>query len=157
VNCGATFTHLPSICVCFKRYLRAEMETRSGRYVDTDPMSYRKVVKDRGAAVVYDDPIADAHSTEAEKEAEAVRQMSHSTPYRWIGEIAACRERSQRVVKKAQLTGLGGRLFSIIISPGKYRSEARKRVLEACCLLLRALRILTIRNPTQLATLGSSP
>jgi hypothetical protein len=157
VNCGSTFTHLPSLCVPFKRYLRVEIEARAGAYVETDPMTYRKVVKERGAAVVYDDPIAEADATEAEKEAEAVRELAPSTPQRWISAIAARREQWQPVVKRAQLSGLGARLSSILIAPGKYRSEARKRTLEACGLLLRALESVLRKNPTQLATLGSSP
>lgn len=157
VNCGTTFTHLPSLCAPFKRYLRVEIEARSGAYVETNPMTYRKVVKDRGAAVVYDDAIADAQATEAEKEAEAVRELAPSTPHRWIGAIAARREQWQPVVKQTHLSGLGAGLASIIIAPGKYRSEARKRTLEACGLLLRAVQAVVVRNPTQLATLGSSP
>lgn len=120
-------------------------------------MSYRKVVTDGGAALVYDDPIANAQSTEAEKESETVRQMAHSTPHRWIGVIAASRERLQPVVKQAQQFGFAGHLSSIRIASAKYRCQARKRALEACCLLLRALRLVPFRNPTELATLGSSP
>jgi hypothetical protein len=157
VNCGTTFTHLPSLCVPFKRYLRVEMEARAESYVETHPMTYRKVVRDRGAAVVYDDPIAEADATEAEKEAEAVRELAPSTPHRWIGAIAAAREQWQPVVKQTQRSGLGARLCSLIIAPGKYRSEGRKRTLEACGLLLRATKSVLPRNPTQLATLGSSP
>jgi hypothetical protein len=157
VNCGTTFTHLPSLCVPFKRYLRVEMEARAGAYVETHPMTYRKVVKDRGAAVVYDDPIAQADTTEAEKEAEAVRELAHSTPHRWIGAIAARREQWQPVVQQAQRSGRGARLSSMVIAAWKYRSEARKRTLEACGLLLRALKSVLPRNPTQLATQGSSP
>lgn len=157
VNCGTTFTHLPSLCVPFKRYLRVEIEARAGAYVETNQMTYRKVVKDRGAAVVYDDPVAEADATEAEKEAEAVRAMAPSTPHRWIGAIAARREQWQPVVKQAHLSERGGRLSSIVIAPGKYRSQTRKRTLEACGLLLRALRSVVFRNPTQLATRGSSP
>lgn len=156
-NCGATFRHLPSICVPFKRYLRSEIETRASAYVETDPMSYRKVVTDGGAALVYDAPIADAQSTDAEKEAEHVPQMSHSTPHRWISAIAASHERLQPVVKQARETELGGCLSLIIISPLKYRSEVRKLVLFTCFRLLRALRILTVRNSPELATRGSSP
>jgi len=157
VNCGTTFTHLPSLCVPFKRYLRVEIEARAGAYVETDPMTYRKVVKDRGAAVVYDDPIAEADATEAEKQAEAVRELAPSTPHRWIGSIAARREQWQPVVEQTQRSGLGSRLSSMLIASGKYRSEARKRTLQACGLLLRALKSVLPKNPTQLATLGSSP
>ena len=157
VTCGTTFTHLPSLCVPFKRYLRVEIEVRAGAYVETNPMTYRKVVKDRGAAVVYDDAIAEAYATEAEKEAEAVRELAPSTPHRWISAIAARREQWQPVLKQTQRSGLGARLSSLIIAPGKYRSEARKRTLEACGLLLRALQSVLPRNPTKLATLGSSP
>ena len=157
VNCGVTMTNLPSNCVPFKRYLRVEIEKRAQVYVETDPMSYRKVVTDGGAALVYDDPIATAQSTEAEKESEQVRQMSPTTPHRWISAIAASRERWQPVVKQAQQSDLGAGLSTIKIDPAKYRSPARERVLDACCLLLRALRVVTIRNPTQFGTLGSSP
>lgn len=157
VHCGTTFTHLPSLCVPFKRYLRVEIEARAEAYVETDSMTYRKVVKDREAAVVYDDPIAEADATEAEKEAEAVRELAPSTPHRWISAIAARREQWQPVVEQTQRSGLGARLSSILIAPGKYRSEARRQTLEACGLLLRALKSVVAKNPTQLATLGSSP
>jgi hypothetical protein len=157
VHCGGTFRHLPSICVAFKRYLRPEIEKRAFVYMETDPMTYRKVVKEGGALVVYDDPVADAQATEAEKEAEAVRELAPSTPHRWIGTIAACREQGQPVVKQAQKSERGGHLSSIMISPLKYRSEARKLVLQGCCLLLRAAQVVGLRNPTELATLGSSP
>jgi hypothetical protein len=157
VNCGTTFTNLPLLCVGFKRYLRVEIEARSAAYVETDPMTYRKVVKDRGSSVVYDDPIEDAQATEAEKEAEAVRELAPSTPHRWISTIAARRGQWQPVLKQTQQRGLGARLSSIIIAPEKYRSEVRKRTLEACGLLLRAVKSVLPRNPTKLATLGSSP
>jgi hypothetical protein len=137
VTCGTTFIHLPLLCVRFKRYLRGEIEARTGAYVETDPMSYRDVVKERGAAVVYDDPIADAAATEAEKEEEAVRGMAHSTVYRWIGGIAANREQWQPVVRLARQLQQGAGLRVIMISAAKYRSQARKRVLEAWYLLFR--------------------
>jgi hypothetical protein len=157
VNCGTTFTHLSALGVPFKRYLRGELEVRSLAYVETEPMSYRRVVKERGAAVVYDAPIAEAGSAEAEKEAEAVRALAPSTPHRWVGAIAACRESWQPAVRLARQVHQGARLHSRVISVEKYRSQARKRVLEVCGLLLRALAIVTRKNPTQLATLGSSP
>jgi len=157
VNCGATFTHLSPLCVPFKRYLRSEIETRAQTYVETDPMSYRQVVKERGSAVVYNDPIANAESTDAEKEKEATPELRPSTVHRWLGGIAARREQSQPAVRLARQVHQGARLSSIMISAAKSRSQARKCVLETCGLLLRALKIVTERNPTQLATLGSSP
>lgn len=156
-NCEVTFTNLPWPCVRFKRYLRVEIEERSASYVETDPMSYRRVVKDEGSAVVYDDPIADENSTEQEKEAEVVRELSASTVHRWISGIGASRSRLQPVVKRAQLTGRGNDLSTIQIAPAKYRSEARKRTLEACSFLLRAAKLVAPKEFTELATLGSSP
>jgi hypothetical protein len=157
VSCGATFTHLPTLCVPFKRYLRGEVETRARTYIETDPMSYRQVVTEGASAVVYDDPIADGASTEAQKEAEGVRALAPSTPYRWIGAIAACREQWQPAVRLARQVHQGAGLSLLMIADAKYRSRARKRVLETCAVLLRALSILTDTNPTRLATLGSSP
>ena len=157
VNCGTTFTHLPAECVPFKRYLRAEIERRAEAYVETDPLSYRQVVKERGAAVVYDDPIAAAEATEAEKEAEAARELAPSTVHRWIAAIAARREPWQPAVRLARQLQPGARLSALVISATKYRGMARQHVLEACGLLLRALSIMAGRNPTELAPLGSSP
>ena len=157
MNCGTTFIHLPPLCVPFKRYLRGEIEARSEAYVETDPMSYSKVVKDRGSAVVYAGPIAHTESTEAEKEAEVGRALAPSTVHRWISSIAACRKQWQPAVRLARQVHQGTRLSSIIITAAKYRSEARKRVLEACALLLRTLKIATSKNSTELETLGSSP
>ena len=157
VNCGTTFTNLPPLCVVFKRYLRPEIEKRASAYVETDPMTYRKVVKEGGASVVYDDPIADAQATEAEKEAEVVRELAPSTPHRWIGAVAARRAQWQPAVTQAQQTALAARLSTIRIASAKYRSEARKLALQGCCLLLRAVQAAAFGNPTELATPGSSP
>lgn len=156
-TCGTTFTHLPAPCVPFKRYLRGEIETRAQTYVQTDPMSYRQVVKDGASEVVYNDPIADEASTDAQKAAEAVRALAPSTPHRWIGALAACREQWQPAVRVAGQLRRAARPISILIAAAKYRSQARKRVLESCAVLLRAMSIVAGRNPTGLATLGSSP
>jgi hypothetical protein len=157
VNCGATFTHLPASCAPFKRFLREEIEVRSRRYVETERMTYRLVVKERGAAVVYDDAIAKAESTEAEKEAEGTRALAASTVHRWIGWIAACRESWQPMVRLAREVHRGPRLNVFAICVTKWRSRERKRVLEVCALLLRALQIVRGINSTRFATLGSSP
>jgi hypothetical protein len=159
LKCGTTFTHLPDLCVPFKRYLRSEIETRAAAYVETEPMSYRKVVKEQGAAVVYDDPIADAAATEAEKEMEAARELAPSTVYRWVGSIAAGREQGRlaAVMRLARQVQPEASLRVLVISAEKYRSRARKGVLETCGLLLRALAVLSRKKPTQLETLGSSP
>jgi hypothetical protein len=155
--CGMTFTHLPAGCLPFKRYLREEIEERCERYVEDERISYRKVVRDEGAAVVYDDPVADGCSSEAQREDESVRELAPSTPHRWISTIGGCTERWQPLISRARQSEMGARLSSIVIAPWKYRSLARKKLLHACCLLLRAVRIAGIRNPTRLATLGSSP
>jgi hypothetical protein len=48
-------------------------------------------------------------------------------------------------------------LSTVLIPPWKYRSQARKKLLEACAVLLRAVRGLRQRNTTEFATLGASP
>jgi len=157
VKCGVSFVHLSRLCAPFKRYLRGEIEGRSCTYVETESMNYREVVKERGAAVVYDGPIAETKSTETEKEAEVVRALAPSTVHRWISGIAGGRKQWQPAVRLAQQFDSTTRLRSLLICAAKYRSEARKRVLETCGLILRAFSILTAKNPTKLATLGSSP
>ncbi len=155
VHCNTSFTHLPPDCLPYKRYLRIELETRSGAYVETEALSYRDAVREGGAAVVYDDPIADAGATEAEKEGESVRELSGSTVHRWIGSLGSLRESWQPAVRLAAQLEEG--LRAPMIPTVKYRSEARRQVLEACALLLRALKIVTVKNTTKFATLGSSP
>ncbi len=157
VHCGCTFTHLPSDCLPHKRYLRIEMEARAGVYIETEATSYRRVVRDHGADVVYAGSVAEAHSTEAEKEAEHSPVLAPSTVHRWIGSIAACRDRYQPVVAQTGASGRGSSFSTLVFSPLKYRSEARRRILEACGLLLRALAMVSVRNPTKFATMGSSP
>lgn len=154
-TCGTTFTHLPAFCVPFKRYLRAEIEARAGAYVETEALSYREAVREGGSAVVYPDAIAEAGATEAEKEREAARELTASTVHRWIGAIAACREQWQPAVRLAAQWAHG--LRAPLIPATKYCRAARRRVLEACAVLLRALKIVTAKNPPQFATPGSSP
>lgn len=157
VSCGTSFTHLPALCVPCKRYLRDEIEKRARTYVRTEGTSYRSAVRDGGLEVVYDDPVAVGSSTEAEKEAEVSRALAPSTLHRWIGWIGACRERWQPVVRLAGQIRREASADWIAISAAKCRSGARKRLLEACALLLRAISVVAGTNPTRFATLGSSP
>jgi hypothetical protein len=156
-SCGTGFTHLPTLCVPFKRYLRGEIEKRARTYVQAEATSYRRAVRDDGWDVVYDGPVAVGSSTEAEKEAEVSRALAPSTLHRWIGCMAACRERWQPVVRLAGQIRREAPPDWIAISASKYRSRARKRVLETCALLLRAISIVAGKNPTRFATMGSSP
>ena len=107
--------------------------------------------------MVYSGLIADLQSTEAEKEKEAISEMSCATPYRWIRDIATYRNRLQSVVKYAQQTNHCWGLSLIMISSAKYRTKTRKKVLEACALLLRALKVVSLKNPLDLETMGASP
>ena len=124
VSCGTTFTHLPTLCVPFKRYLRGEIETRARTYVETDPMSYRKVVTGAGPRRWFTTIRSRmVRLRRREKEAEAVRELAPSTPYRWIGAIAARREQWQPAVRLARQVHQGARLSLLMIAPAKYRSR----------------------------------
>jgi len=157
VNCGTTFTHYSQLCLPGKRYLRPEIQARADRYLQEAASSYRHVVRDGAAAVAYAGPVPEAQASETEKEQEDTRRLAPSTVHRWIGAIAALRRSFQPAVQQAQ--ELGGRFsFSKLLIPcWKYRTQARKKVLEACATVLLALKHLAVKNTPELATLASGP
>lgn len=158
--CGATFTNLPSICVGQKLYLRCEIESRSQSYLETPSMTYRQSVENDGREVAYhkeEKDIATTRSTQEEKEKEIHPVMAHTTVQRWISSIANVYEDVQPVVAKAVEIDVNGDLSLILIAPNKYRSDERKRVLQCACFLLRAKKLVQLKNPTRYAPRGASP
>jgi hypothetical protein len=144
--------------VRFKRYLLPEIERRTEAYVQLADVSYSEAVKDQNREVPYNDPVAGEGSSESEEQKEAVRYLAPSTVYRWISTTDSWQEAVQPIVKRARQSEPAERVVEVRISPRKYRSAARRRVLKGCGKLLRALRfVFRPRNPTELATLGRSP
>jgi len=157
-NCKKSFTKLPSICVARKLYLRSEIEERCENYLEEPTMSYRKAVEENGLPLQHFSEVVTAGASEEEKENELIHVMAHSTIYRWIGDLAKCRETiEQPVVTMAMDLDTKGELCSIVMPPMKYCSHERKMVLIAACFLLRAKKIVSFSNPNRDETRGASP
>ena len=154
-RCDLTFTNYGKLCMPHKRYLRVDIESRSLNYIESEETSYRRVVKEKGFDVVYAGETAGEESSEEEKEREEIRCLSPSTVHRWISGIAACRESFQYIIQEAMHMGMNS--VGLIIPCWKYRTAARKHALSACGQILAAVRFIAVRNPTDFATLGSSP
>ena len=156
-GCGKTFTNYPSLCVPWKRYLRIEIQGRAERYIEQARTTYRRVVRNGAAAVAYDEELLGPEASDEQKELEAIRHLAPSTLHRWISSIAGCAQQFQPVLQEARHLDPQVRLSGFVIPFWKYRTEARKKVLETCGRLLRALKIVRAKRPTDFATLGSSP
>ena len=132
-----------------------DVESISLNYIESEDTSYRRVVKEKRFDVVYAGGASGEESSEEEKEREESRCLSPSTAYRWISGIAACRESFQYIIQEAMHMGMNS--VGLIIPCWKYRTATRKHALSACGQILAAVRFIAVRNPTDFATLGSSP
>lgn len=124
--CGRTFTFYPSFCVPYKRLVLADITRVSGHYVEADEASYRAVVRPQGMGIGY----AETPSTE--------RQLSHTTVWRWLGDLGACRARLQAGLRLIQDKDPSLALHRQIrpVATRKYRTELRREQLQTGRFLL---------------------
>jgi hypothetical protein len=107
-------------------------------YVVGSQVSYRQGVIAAGRPLFHaDGQVATAEASEWEKENEAVLAMAHSTLYRWISTLGSSNNLSQEALEPMGCSELPPRQqpqtqAASAITPQKYRSQARKMVLEAC-------------------------
>jgi len=137
--------------------LRGAVEGLSEEYIEDQTKSYRKVTQVKGGDVQHYSVAATAESSVDDKENETIHYLAHSTIYRWTTDIAASSDRVQPVVEKAMKQDECGCLCAIVISPLMYRSDDRKRVLMAACRVLRAIKLLSVKNHNRDETRGASP
>lgn len=158
-ECNQTFTLYPPFAMRHKRYVLSAILSRSQQYVDTPELSYRQsVVQDLPTAVATclppqrgrqaqaghrpifhasaDAERITAESTEVEKENERDPALAHTTVYRWIttlGHLPETLRKAWELVKqKEPATRLIRHLAEFRVAPQKYRTEARRKVLQAC-------------------------
>jgi hypothetical protein len=137
--CNCTFTDYPSFVIPNKHYTLLQMRDYVCWYVLGDQASYRRGVIASNMPLFHDDgQVASAEASEREKENEAVPAMAHSTLHRWITTLGCSGNLSQEIIERTRghcelrpKRLLQARSASAIL-PRKYRSQARKRVLEAC-------------------------
>lgn len=155
-RCQRTFTWRPAFAAPHKRYVLPVILDWSRAYVETDEQSYRRGVQDRGKPVFHEQPEHEqirADSSEEDKAKEGTAALAHTTLYRWISTLGAWRHTLRRacslIKQKHPATGLFRDVAGFRVAEGKFRSQARQRVLHAC-------RSLCVTEGTYAAVFGVS-
>jgi transposase-like protein len=124
-GCGKTFTDYPEFALPYKRYTLPTIMSFTHRYVNDEPMTYRKLVKEE--ALGYENS-ATGDINE--------RQLAHSTIFRWIttlGSFPKIIRKGQDLINQANPASTICRdLAGLAVSIKKYLSIERKKLLRDC-------------------------
>ena len=126
-SCGGTFTQYPPFALPFKRYVLPFIRERVAAYVTDEARTYAEGVEAEGVPICHED-------------AEAGRSLWPSTLWRWVRTLGGFPETVRRgldLIKQKDpsstlFRALGGHQFR----GEKFRSQARKGVLQRCRELL---------------------
>jgi len=127
--CGRTCTQYPDFALPFKRYTTGFIASRCAGYVGDDARTYAEGVEEGEMPICHEDP-------------DDGGKLWPSTLWRWVATLGGLPETvghaleliKQKDPSSALFRALGARL----IRAGKFRSEARKGVLQRCLELLLA-------------------
>lgn len=130
--CGRTFTEYPAFALPYKRYVLMDIERLSEDYLE-DEKSYQQTVSHEGEAIGYEE--RDGKIDE--------RQLSASTPWRWLGFLGSMNNTLTEVLNLIEQKAPQSSIFRQLLPlwPGKYRSEKRKLLLQSAWKLLQAKRL----------------
>lgn len=138
-QCQRTFTWYPAFAVPHKRYVLGVILERCQACVEGDERSYRKGVQDGGKPLFHEQPQGQqitADSTEEDKANETVPALAHTTLYRWVSTLGAWAHTLRRACELIKQRRPGTLLFRQLadfrVAAGKFRSQARRRLLHAC-------------------------
>jgi len=127
--CRGTFTQYPDFALPFKRYALPFMVERAGVYVTDEARTYAEGVEAEGVAICHED-------------ADAGRSLWPSTLWRWVSTLGGFAETVRRALdlikRKDPSTDIIRRLSGGQFRGAKFRSQARKGVLQRCRALLLA-------------------
>lgn len=130
--CDYRFTQCPSFALPHKHYVREEILERSARYADGDDATYRSAAsEEKGLPVAYEASHPDAIDD---------RTLARSTVWRWLATLAALRQTCRQAVDMIRARSPRALILrrAFIVSPGKYRSDARRAALESALRLVYA-------------------
>jgi hypothetical protein len=118
--CRRTFTNYPSFMFRYKYYVLPEMRTRVITYACDEEVSYRRGVTESALPIFHRDAaLCDSSSSERQRESEHTPVLAHATLFRWVTSLG-----SRKVPR--------GCLAQRSVSPRKYRTTTRLRVLQSC-------------------------
>ncbi len=129
-GCRKTATDYPDFALPYKRYTLPTIQAFSRIYVQDSSASYRRLV----------DSCPLTYEMKPDSDTEREPMMEHSTIHRWISTLGSYSRLDQNatdLMLQADPTSCLCRdLASLKISPGKYRSFARKQTLLTCFQLM---------------------
>jgi hypothetical protein len=127
--CRRTFTVYPDFALPFKRYVLPFILERCAAYVADAARIYREGVNEGGAAICHED-------------AESGVVLWPSTLWRWVDRLGrfsvTVRQALNLIKQKDPSTDVFRALGRLRIRTGKFRSEARKVILQHCGKLMTA-------------------
>ncbi len=128
-QCRRSFTEYPEFALPFKRYTRRDILAFCEHYLRHEWSTYRDSVSEDGMPLFYPEKAPDSFWWKQADEDEvdpdtAAPALSHTALYRWLTTLAKL-ELENRVSSRT-------RPSSRRVSPNKFRSEERRRILELC-------------------------
>ncbi len=128
-GCNKTFTGYPDFAVPYKRYTVPTIKKYCSLYTENHQNSYREIIIKN--AIGY--PDSDRQYSD--------HQLNHTTIHRWIttfGNYSKIIRTAQDLCLQAEPeSGICHELASLSIPKEKYRTEARKTILQRCRQLLK--------------------
>lgn len=119
--CQRTFTVYPDFALPFKRYVLPFILARCIAYVEDEVRIYREGVKEAGKSISHED-------------ADEGAELWPSTLWRWVDRLGrfpvTVRQALNLIKQKAPSTDVFRALGRLRIRAGKFRSEARKLLLQ---------------------------
>jgi hypothetical protein len=132
--CHRTFTIYPAFALPFKRYVLPFILARCIAYVEDEVRTYREGVEEGGQPISHED-------------ADGGAQLWPSTLWRWVGRLGqfpvTVRQALNLIGQKEPSTDVFRALGLLRIGAWKFRSAARKRLLQRCRELVTTDRIYT--------------
>ncbi len=150
--CRQTFTLYPAFALPFKRYPAPFVLARCAGYASDEARTYREGVLEEGMPISHAD-------------ADAGMELVPSTLWRWVKTLGGLAEAEGRMLdlikQKDPSTSLFRVLAGLRLRAGKYRSEARRRLLAGCCRLALVeaayVRLFAVSISTDFATRSGFP
>lgn len=130
--CKRAFTLYPDFALPFKWYVLPFIQARCVAYVEDEVHTYREGVEEEGKPISHED-------------ADGGVELWPSTLWRWVDALGrfpvTLRQALNLIKQKEPSTGLFRALGGVRIGEGKFRSEARKLLLQRCCELALSDRV----------------
>ncbi len=161
--CGRTFRHYPEGVAPHKLYVVLSLARFGQRYLSQPDATYRGVVRSEGRlcgrSILHTEEAAGADWSEARKQAERGRALSHTTIWRLLGFLGSLSMGSTGPFREQARIEADEVDFSAWqIAPHKYRSASRRRTLVLAAQRLAVLRFPAQRKfPTEPGTMARGP